>query len=132
LSILYTLTVFNVHVGRFPLSVSNTYSFTKVFLNDNILEINLFRERLVYIIFLILVVIVLSNSNTQSFFELCYSIPKDEQLVSSSQILCTHSYSGLQVANEDDLLSKNTVLPLSQVIQLDQVCVNITWIPHGF
>ncbi|RHN74002.1 putative nucleic acid-binding protein [Medicago truncatula] len=88
--------------GRYPLSVSNTYSFTKMFLNDNIPEINLFRE----------------------------SLPKDEQLVSSSQILCTQSYTGSQVATQDDLLSKNTVLPLSQVIQLDQItyCVTVATI----
>jgi hypothetical protein len=32
-------------VGRFPLSISNTYSFTKLFINDDIPEINQFRER---------------------------------------------------------------------------------------
>jgi len=33
--------------GRFPLSVSNTYSFTKLFINDDMPEINHFKERLV-------------------------------------------------------------------------------------
>lgn len=32
-------------IGRFPLSISNTYSFTKLFINNNIAEINQFRER---------------------------------------------------------------------------------------
>jgi len=30
--------------GRFPLSISNTYSFTKLFINEDIPEINQFRE----------------------------------------------------------------------------------------
>ncbi|XP_039684531.1 uncharacterized protein [Medicago truncatula] len=32
--------------GRYPLSVSNTYSFTKLFINDDMPEINMFRESL--------------------------------------------------------------------------------------
>jgi len=51
-----TLRTFNcVHVGRFPLSVSNTYSFTKLFINENIAEINLFRERYLIITTLLLI-----------------------------------------------------------------------------
>lgn len=85
--------------GRFPLSVSNTYSFTKLFINENIAEINAFRE----------------------------SLPKEEQLLSSSsQLLCSQSYSITQVATEDDLLSKSMILPLSQVIQLDQITYAVT------
>lgn len=41
-------------------------------------------------------------------------------------MLCTQSYSSSQVATQDDLLSKNTILPLSQIIQLDQITYCVT------
>lgn len=36
-----------INSGKYPLSVSNTYSFTRLFINDDIPEINRFKERLV-------------------------------------------------------------------------------------
>ncbi|KEH41796.1 hypothetical protein MTR_1g054840 [Medicago truncatula] len=66
--------------GRFPLSVSNTYSYTKLFINADIPEINQFRA----------------------------SLPKYEQVQSQSQLTCTQSLSGTQYTSEEDLLSNNT------------------------
>jgi hypothetical protein len=48
--------MFQCETGRFPLSVSNTYGYTKLYINDNIPEINLFKARLVVVIFVFLLV----------------------------------------------------------------------------
>lgn len=84
--------------GRYPLSVSNTYSFTKLYINDDIDEIKLFRD----------------------------SLPKDDVVQSQSQLMCTQSSSSSQFTSEDDLLTNTMVLPLSHVIQLDQISYCVT------
>ena len=42
--------VFNLITGRFPLSVSNTYTYTRLSINEDIREINLFKGRFVIVI----------------------------------------------------------------------------------
>jgi hypothetical protein len=118
-----TLRAFNENVGRFPLSVSNTYSFTKLSINENIPEINLFRERYFFRTHFCYFPITYIFRTSPNFyvFIFVFSLPKDEQLMSSSQIQCTQSYGNTQVATEEDLLSNSQILPLSQVIQLDVV-----------
>lgn len=84
--------------GRFPLSVSNTYGYTKLFINDDVAEMMEFKE----------------------------CLPKEGPLCSQSQLVCTQSSTGSQFNSEDDLLSKNLVLPLSQIVQLDQITYVVT------
>jgi len=61
--------------------------------------------------------------NTSSLLYVINSLPEDEHSQSQSQLICTQSLSGTQFTSEDDLIYNNVVLPLSQVIQLDQVTV---------
>jgi len=46
----YHTLIIQLNSGRFPLSVSNTYGFTKLYINEDIHEINLFRGRFVFVI----------------------------------------------------------------------------------
>lgn len=49
------------------------------------------------------------------------SLPQADQAQSQSQIMCTQSYGSSQLSSEADLLSNSMILPLSNIIQLDQV-----------
>ncbi|KEH22461.1 plant OB fold protein, putative [Medicago truncatula] len=84
--------------GKFPLSVTNTYGVTKLFINDNIAEINAFKENL----------------------------PKQELLQSQSQLMCTQTFSGSQFNIEDEILANNLIMPLYEIIQLDQITYCVT------
>lgn len=84
--------------GRYPLSVSNTYGYTRLFINDNLPEINNFKD----------------------------SLPKDDVSQSQSQLMCTQSYSSSQLTSEEDFLSNNMILPIANIIQLDQITYCVT------
>jgi hypothetical protein len=47
-------------------------------------------------------------------------LPKENLSQSQSQIVCTQS-SGSQMSTEADLLSEPMIMPLSQIMELDQV-----------
>jgi hypothetical protein len=51
----------------------------------------------------------------------CYSLPKDDVSQSQSQLMCTKYYSSSQLTSEEDFLSNNMILPIANIIQLDQV-----------
>ncbi|AES98119.1 plant OB fold protein, putative [Medicago truncatula] len=76
--------------GRFPLSVSNTYTFTKLYINEDIHEINLFKG----------------------------SLPREEQNQSQSQLLCTQSYGSSQLSSEitDRIGSNNGQVNYNQAL----------------
>lgn len=127
---IYDSCVFSIIInsGRYPLSVSNTYSFTKLFINDDMPEINMFRKRLVTLnqscVFLLYSVYNrCRNWLAYGYIPIFNSLPKDDQTMSQSQILCTQSYSSSQLSSEEHLLANTTILPLSHVIHLDQVYI---------
>lgn len=84
--------------GKYPLSVTNTYGATKLLINEDIAQIKRFRE----------------------------SLPKDDQMMSQSQIMCTQARSGSQFSTDDDLLSNPLTMPLADILQLDQISYCVT------
>lgn len=85
----YDSCVFSIIInsGRYPLSVSNTYSFTKLFINDDMPEINMFRERLVTLnqscVFLLYSVYNrCRNWLAYGYIPIFNSLPKDDQTMS--------------------------------------------------
>ena len=63
---------------------------------------------------------MLTFCNT-TFMLFPFSLPKDEQLMSQSTLVCTQSQSSSQIPSKDELLSNSLILPLSQIVELDQV-----------
>lgn len=58
--------------------------------------------------------------NTNSSIILC-SLPKNDQMMTQSQVMCTQSSAGSQFSTDDDLLSNPLIMPLSDILQLEQV-----------
>ncbi|RHN78616.1 putative non-specific serine/threonine protein kinase [Medicago truncatula] len=80
------------------LSVTNTYGATKMLINADISHIKTFRE----------------------------SLPKNDQMMTQSQVMCTQSSAGSQFSTDDDLLSNPLIMPLSDILQLEQISYVVT------
>ncbi|RHN45463.1 hypothetical protein MtrunA17_Chr7g0231501 [Medicago truncatula] len=74
--------------GKYPLSVTNMYGATKMLINADISHIKTFRE----------------------------SLPKNDQMMTQSQVMCTQSSAGSQFSMDDDLLSNPLIMPLSDIL----------------
>lgn len=84
--------------GRYAPSVTNTYSATKVLVNEDEPEIKKFKD----------------------------SLPKNVEGGSQSQFMCTQSQSGSQFSTDDDILNNPLIMPLADILQLEQISYCVT------
>lgn len=52
-------------------------------------------------------------------------MPKDDQLMSQTQLVCTQSQSSSQFITDDDLLSNPLIMPLADILQLQEVLLDV-------
>ncbi|AES75694.2 DUF223 domain protein [Medicago truncatula] len=54
------------------------------------------------------------------------TLPKNDQMMTQSQVMCTQSSAGSQFSTDDDLLSNPLIMPLSDILQLEQISYVVT------